>query len=336
MNRQRLLALLLLLPLGAWAQVDQPPPWPRWSDEDTQRLLEGEELLSDLLFRPLEESDVTASVMAGVPLPSRGIEEESNSPELSEEVLAKYVSQKPKNFLIDPQKFLSRQEYRDRLSFLKYHASDSSVGLYVYLLDDSQQWPPDTKLENLWRNHFADAGPTVLVCYFMGNPSRSEIFVSPNLMESVGKAEQTRALQSSVKNAYVKSDPVDQLDGFCEQLSTRIYWMEKAFKAGVIAPPDEEAQDSAKSASYPWLVPIRQWWKKWQWSMGMALAATTCVVLLLWWRRAHRRYQLPVFDVPHRLGGNHAASVGAVISYSNPYLSAQAQREKPPGEWDLL
>jgi hypothetical protein len=336
MSQSGLLVLILVLQPWAWGQVDQAPPLPRWSDEDTQLLQEGEELLSDSLFRPIDESDVTTSVMAGLTLPLADIGEESLSPELSDDVLARYFSQKSKNFLIDPQKLLSRQEYRDRLSFLKYHASDSSVGLYVYLFDESQQCLPDRALERLWRDHFTDAGPIVLVCYFMGDPSRSEIFVSPDLMKSVGKVERTRALQSAIKNAYVKSHHVDQLDGFCEQLSTRIYWMEKAFKAGVIAPTDEEAMEPGKSVSYPWLAPVREWWKHWQRKTVILLAVVICAFLVVWWRRSLRRYRLPVFDVPERLGGKHSAGVGAVISYSNPYLSAQAQREKPPGEWDLL
>lgn len=336
MTRSGLLVLILLMQPWAWGQVDLASPLPRWSDEDTQLLLEGEELLSDSLFRPIDDADVTAPVMAGLSIPAPDLREETLSTELSDEVLAKYFLQKPKNFLVDPQKLLSRQEYRDRLSFLKYHASDSSVGFYVYLLDGVQQWPPDRPLERLWHDFFADAGTTVLACYFMGDPSRSEIFVSPDLMKSVGKAERTRALQSAIKNAYVKSDHVDQLDGFCEQLSTRIYWMEKAFKAGVIVPPDEQVEQSAKSVSYPWLTPIREWWRQWRWQLSIAFSLVACAFVFGWWRRSHRRYRLPVFDVPQRLGGRHGAGVGAVISYSNPYLSAQAQREKPPGEWDQL
>lgn len=336
MNFPLMIVMLSLLLSSAFGQMGEIPPLPRWSDEDAQSLLEGEELLSDMLFRPVDDADVTAAVLAGVSLPPPPLMEESIAAELSEDILAKYFSQKPKNFLIDPQKTLSRQEYRDRLSFLRYHKNDSSVEIYVYLFDEEQKLPADLTLEKVWRDHFADSVPTVLVWYFMGDPSRSEIFVSPDLMKSVGRAERARALQSAIKNARVKSEAPDQLDGFCEQLSTRIYWMEKAMKAGVVAPPDEWEKEAGNSAYRQWLAIIREWWKRWGLHVGIALATLTVALLWGMWHRSRRSYRFPVFAVPHRLGCEHAAGVGAVISFSHSHLSAQAQREKPPGEWDLL
>ncbi len=327
---------IFLMHLQAFSQTSEAPTLPRWSDEDAERLIEGEDLISDLLFRPLNESDLTPSVMEGVSLPPRDGENDIASQDRFEERWEKDYMRKPEKFLIDPQKTLSRQEYRDQLSFLKYHDSDSSVKFYVYLFDGSQQIPNHINGVSLWKQHFSKEGPVVLLFYFMGNPSRSEFFASPDLMKSVGKSERARALESAVRHALVKSHPVDQLDGFCEQMSHRIYWMEKALEAGVVAPPDEEAKGSSLPTAQQWLMSSREWWHRWRRLAIISLGSLSCLMLLFWWRHSRRRYRLPVFDVPRRLGGDHGASVGAVISYSNRYLSAQAQREKPSGEWDLL
>ncbi|MFM2171926.1 MAG: hypothetical protein RI957_2155 [Verrucomicrobiota bacterium] len=336
MMRHGWLFFVFVCPMLAFSQIDATSPMPRWSDQDVQRLLDGEDVLSDMLFRPIAESDLTPPVMEGVRLPPVDAEDEIVEKELSEEDLIKYFSRKPERFLTDPQKFLSRQEYRDRLSFLKYHDSDSNVGFYVYLFDGSQQVPEKNQIASVWQQHFADDGPTVLVFYYMGDPSRSEVCASPDLIQSVGKTELERARQSAIHLARVKSQAVDQLDGFCEQMSNRIYWMEKALEAGVVAPPDEKEQDTQVSMAQRLLVDAREWWVRWQWTVVNVTCFMAGAMLLYGWQRARRRYRFPVLDVAHRLEGERGAGVGAVISYANRYVSAQAQREKPPNEWDLL
>ena len=42
------------------------------------------------------------------------------------------------------------------------------------------------------------------------------------------------------------------------------------------------------------------------------------------------RYRFPEFDVEPRLGGNHAAGVGAVISFASAALPPASQRDQVP------
>lgn len=318
------------------AQEQEKPPLPRWSDDDAQRLLTGEEFELDLLFRALADSEQGAEVFSDPSLPRPDFSEEEEASPITEEDLERYFARKPKSFLIDPQKVLGRQEYRDRLSFLKYHDSDSTVGFYVYLFDRKQVLPADIKIESIWRQHFSDAGPTVLLFYYMSEPERADIFVSPDLMKSVGRAERARALQSAINLASVKSRGEDQLDGFCMQMSNRIYWMEKALEAGVIAPPEAEPVVKApplyKRAWASFLV----WWQEWKGPCLICLGVILTGLLVSLWQRLRRQYRLAPVTTPPRLGGSQAAGVGAVVSFANPYLSASAQREKTPDNLDLL
>lgn len=316
----------------AKSQEDEIPPLPRWSDADAERLMQGEDLISDALFRPISEEELAAPVLDGITLPDFMAEllEQGDPTEIAAEDLVKYFDQKPKSFLTDPQKLLSRQEYRDRLSFLKYHASDSKVGFYVYVFDEKQIIPPHISAEDIFQRCFPDAGPTALLFYFMGAPERAIIHLSPDLMTAVGRAESARARQSAINQATVKSQAVDQLDGFCVQMSIRIYWMEKALEAGVIAPAEPEPQAIPAPAHQKYAEILRHWWSEWKVPFCITIAVLVVGGWFGQWRRSRRKYRLPAFPVAERLGGKHAAGVGAVISFAQANRPAAAQREQLP------
>jgi hypothetical protein len=330
-----LISGLWLLPC-AYSQEDEKPPLPRWSDEDAQRLLQGEEFELDLLFRDLSDSELAAPVFSDPTIPRPDFSKDEEAAPITEEDLVKYFAKKPESFLVDPQKVLGMQEYEDCLSFLNYHASDSTVGFYVYLFDRKQVIPAEIEMETIWRQHYADDGPAVLLFYYMGEPERADIFVSPELMKSVGNAERKRALQSAINLASVKSRGEDQLDGFCVQMSNRIYWMEKALEAGVIAPPEAEPEVKAPSKHKLLWAALVTWWHAWMTPILIAFGIVMTAGLFTLWQRARRRYRLPTREIAPRLGGKQGAGVGAVVSFGNPYQSASAQREKMPDDLDLL
>jgi hypothetical protein len=49
-----------------------------------------------------------------------------------------------------------------------------------------------------------------------------------------------------------------------------------------------------------------------------------------WWLRRRARYRFPELDVEPRLGGAHAAGVGAVISFASAALPPASQRDQVP------
>lgn len=332
MNRHWFVIIGIWMATAAVAEEEEMAPLPRWTEEDAQRLLQGENLISDALFQPAVEDQLDAPILSNVELPDPADDSLDliDPTQIPEESLSEYFGQKPKSYLIDPQNVMTRQEFRDRLSFLKYHASDSQVEFYVYVFDKMQIIPAAIQSEELFVRYFADDGPTVIVFYYMGDPSRSEVHLSPDLMRAVGKAERTRALQSSINQAIVKSQAVDQLDGFCVQMSIRIYWMEKALQAGLIAPMElEDEFKPVNTRSETWAI-IKRWWVNWRLPVGIGGAVIFIGLLFTNWRRQHTTYLFPQFPVAPRLGGEHGAGVGAVISYASARIPPAMQREQLP------
>jgi hypothetical protein len=60
----------------------------------------------------------------------------------------------------------------------------------------------------------------------------------------------------------------------------------------------------------------------------LGLLAMVCVFWRV--RRARARYHFPVLEVEPRLGGNHAAGVGAVISFASAAVPPASQRDQMP------
>ena len=169
------------------------------------------------------------------------------------------------------------------------------------------------------------------VFYYMGAPDRSELHLTPELMRSVGEGERMRALQSSINQAVVKSQAVDQLDGFCVQMSIRIYWMEKAFASGVIAPlikPEKadinEHEQAARVAA------ATSWFKEWQLPIYLMLGVTIVGIITGSIRRARQKFYFTEYEIAPRMSGSHAAGVGAVISYASAKIPPTMQREQVP------
>jgi hypothetical protein len=64
------------------------------------------------------------------------------------------------------------------------------------------------------------------------------------------------------------------------------------------------------------------------------LAAGFSVLLALWsavtWWRGRARFRFPEFEVEPRLGGSHAAGIGAVISFGSSAIPPALQRNQVP------
>lgn len=333
---QKFLCLALsfhALPLMAAEEAEEHDPLPQWSEEDAARVMRGECLISDALFRLQEEEAEPPPPPDVLELPEPGPESLNVVPptEILDEDLAKYFGQKPKSYLVDPQKLMSRQEFRDRLSFLKYHSSDSNVDFYVYVFDEQQIIPANIQVDSLFAQYFAGGRPAVIVFYYMGAPDRSELHLTPELMRSVGEGERMRALQSSINQAVVKSQPVDQLDGFCVQMSIRIYWMEKAFTSGVIAPVVEpEKADINEQDQAARVAAATSWFKEWQLPIYLMLGVIIVGMITGWIRRAREKFYFTEYEIAPRMSGSHAAGVGAVISYASAKIPPTMQREQVP------
>lgn len=253
---------------------------------------------------------------------------------LPEKFWSAYFGERPRKFLIDPQGLLSGNDLRDRLSFLDYHAGDSAIDLFVYVLKGDQEIPAALRLEEVPERLFSTGRPAVIVYYYMGAPRRTALYLSPALTTAVTVSEQRRALESSIMRAVAKEKPSSQLEAFLVQMSIRIYWMERLWDGGT-APaksttaderppkkPDKKAELLAK------LQPLIEKARRFALPAG-ALAGALVIGGLIWaWIRMRARYRFPVWNVEPRLGGDHAAGVGAVISFASATVSLASQREQ--------
>ena len=249
---------------------------------------------------------------------------------------AAYVDKRPENFLVDPQLLLGVGEREERLTFLNYHAGDSAIDLFVYLYRAGQK-PPQEWHDDHWADKiFGDSRPAVVVFYHVGTPQESTMRVTRQLAEKVSLPERGRALEDAVMAALKKPDRASQLEAFLVQMSIRIYWMERAMggekkeaAAAQLASKVTEKKSTAKGIEKfrPLLDLVAPY-------VAPGLSAMT-TILLLWVltvvRRRRAKYRFPEFEVEPRLGGPHAAGVGAVISFGRAAPSPAFQRKQMPG-----
>ena len=319
---------LVAVALTANALAAAEPAFPAWTGTQRKELeatgwLPGAILIADeTMVEPLTLEPPLPGEMAGDPVPLV---------EVAEKFLPAYFAEPPKNFLVDPQNLLSPADYRERLGFLNYHAGDSSIDLFVYVFGGDQEIPSNVRKEELIERFFSAGRPAAVVYYYLGAPQRSVVFLSPAIMSSIPAAEQRRALESSVMQAFERSKPAEQIEKFLVQMSIRIYWMERVVVGEPLALAESisrpSVQAAGKSAKFLWLREM---------AIRSALPAAVLLGALLTasgfncWLRLRGRYRFPEFEVEPRLGGAHAAGVGAVISFASAALPPARQRDQVP------
>lgn len=314
------------------------PLMPAWNgteraDFEAAGWIAGATLLTD---DPAPDGSKPAQLQVEPPKPEEIAADLAPTLPIPEKFLTAYFAERPKTFLIDPQNLLSPADSRDLLKFLNDHASDSSIDLFVYVIGGDQEIPSDVRDEELIERFFSEGRPAALVYYYLGAPQRSVIHLSPSITDAVSATEQNRALESSVIQSLEKSKPAEQLEKFLTQMSIRIYWMERLLANGPAAThntplpsPSVAAQDKvvAKSAR---LIFLQDLVHRYALPAAILLGVFTLLLGLNHWLRRSARYRFPELDVEPRLGGAHAAGVGAVISFASAALPPASQRDQVP------
>lgn len=241
--------------------------------------------------------------------------------------------------VIDPQGILGEAQTEDLTRFLAFHSENASVEARFLLLDAGQQLPPDADVSRIASGEIA-RGSGCLVVYPIGAPERARVFLSQNVTRSVEAAYLETLAAACRLDAQKVSDPVEQLQRFATQLSTRLFWLERAYPAvkpepAEVALPALEAHPqapvptlsevsltgSALSGGRFTFAVFRQQWLPWI-GIGLTVAllvATTMIMLVRWLRRRRRQtvWLLPDYDhrQPMRFGGPHCGACGATVKY---------------------
>lgn len=319
------------------------PSLPAWNATERKQLEEDGWVPAALLQPDPQPSDNQAApesnpLDAEKPTPEELAADAAPAVEIAENFLPAYFDARPESHLIDPQGLLDPKTARDRLAFLTDHANDSSIDLYVYVFGKDQEIPGEVREEELIERLFASGKPAVIVYYFLGQPERSVLYLSPSLTDQVSAIEQRRALSSSVVQALEKPNTEDQLAAFMVQLAIRIYWMERMIQ-GEPAPEESAAHraqvlNAKKLKRQPTLEErieavrplVQPYLPSALWGGGIIVLAGG----FGWWWRRRATFRLPELEVEPRLGGNHAAGIGAVISFASPALPPASQRQQVP------
>jgi|TARA_B110000037_G_scaffold17525_1_gene18189 hypothetical protein len=332
--------LLLLWLCSGFLFANVEPPLPEWNTEDRASMLDDGWMAggSLLTYESLPEEDQAEDTPLAIDEPTQEelaeLETEENI--VGEEYLTGYFEEKPELYLVDPQSLLGTKEKQDLQSFLDYHASDSSIDMYIYVFGGDQQIPGDVREEEVVERLYSVGKPAVVAYYYLGAPQRSEIYLSPIITDAVSAAEQRRALKSSVVQAFSSVNLADQLEAFLVQMSIRIYWMERMTEGTAAAtkeaiPDGEEArafhermEKEEETAALP----------SWIGLVGGVFVSLCGGLLLVWsslmWWKHRSRFLFPEFEVEPRMGGSHAAGIGAVISFSSTAVPPARQRDQVP------
>ncbi|MCE9520262.1 MAG: hypothetical protein K8R87_12010 [Verrucomicrobia bacterium] len=241
--------------------------------------------------------------------------------------------------VIDPQGILGEAQTEDLTRFLVFHSENANVEARFFLLDVGQQLPPGVDLSQIASGEIA-RGSGCLVVYPLGAPQRARLFLSQNVTRCV-EANYLETLAAACRlDAQKASDPVEQLQRFATQLSTRLFWLERAFPAvkpepAVVVLPALEAHPqepvptlsevsltgSVQSVERFSFAVFRQRWLPWigLGLTGALLVATIAIMFVRWLRRRRRQtvWILPDYDhrQPMRFGGPHCGACGATVKY---------------------
>lgn len=241
---KRFLAPACLIALFTAAQAAQVEPGlPVWGEGERKQLesdgwVAGALLLTDDPVPETPEKAAEEPLDVAQPTAEEIAETEAPSSDIPEKYLPAYFGERPNAFLVDPQGLLSQVDAKSRLNFLNYHAGDSSIDLFVYLFKGDQAIPGEVREEELVERFYSQGRPSVVVFYYMGAPQKSVLYLSPTLTDVVSPAEQKRALESSVMQAFKDVDPAGQLEAFLIQMSIRVYWMERMMGGGDVPADD--------------------------------------------------------------------------------------------------
>lgn len=255
------------------------------------------------------------------------------STRIADPVLQAYFALRPPTYLIDPQKLLDPPTTQDQLAFLTSHAADSAIDLFIYVFDREQEIPSDVREEEVIERFFASGRPAMIVYYYLGAPQRAAMYLSPALTEVVAASERQRTLQNAVAQAMTHASPQDQMQAFSAYLASRSYWIEQLLASA--GDPDLQATQARAAKLVKKAPSLAERWAQWRPLVesltvpGLLLASVVAAAVgLAGWLRWRATYRFPEFTMEPRLGGEHAAGVGAVISFASADLPPASQREQ--------
>ncbi len=347
-------------------EEDSALPLPRWSEQEIRSfreqlnassgilLPEAEGLNEDLLTKPLPfgprldqgDGDASAEIRPrlrpedmrlflpesllgassqNLPVARRLPTSAAALKEVTPEFLAAGANALPNEYLIDPAVQVSEVHQQDLTRFLEFHAHDALVKLHILILGADQKLPADANLDAMGSGSLAK-GNACLVVYPLGEPWRARVFLSKTVHDHASGEFMKETARACVAEALQSSDVHDQLRSYAVELSTRLFWLQKALGSSPARPaagqPLAEISNDAPATSLAGrqtslLVPIG--------ALGgiMIFGVLSRPLLRRFrhWRRLRLRnrvWLLPEVETVPRLGGAFTGGGGGMLCYAKP------------------
>jgi len=238
--------------------------------------------------------------------------------EVTHEFMAVCAATPPGEFLLDPEMLVPEMQSQAISKFLEFHARDARIRLHVIVLPKQKKLAETSQVDHVAVGSLL-ARESCLLVYPLSEPWRAQLFLSRSVHSQVSEAFLHETLQTCVHSALQSSDSYDQLQRYMVELSTRLFWLQKALgnRAGAAKPGEHHLTavsttvKPSKSFDFaPWLTTA---------SILLALAGLWVVAWLLFRNWQHRRSKsvwiLPEPETVPRLGGAFTGGGGGMIRY---------------------
>jgi hypothetical protein len=246
--------------------------------------------------------------------------------DLSQDITRALLDAPSNDLLIDPQNLVPEVTRGDVERLLTFHAGESTIRIYLLVIDANQKLPDSFDLALLAHGALKRQA-SCLAVYPLGEPWRARLLLSQSVHSAGTSASLADMAADCIRDAQQAEEEGAQLQRYAVRLSTRLFWLQKLLintpvKAASNAPRLlEVVGQDASPAPAAVAIDIRLW---------LALAATAVsllaliAILLLKRPPTSRRstptshtWILPEPEATPRLGGAFSGGAGAVASFKS-------------------
>ena len=228
----------------------------------------------------------------------------------------------PQEYLIDPDLLVPEMQNHDLMRFLEFHARDARIKLHVLIIAHDRKLPEDAELGKIASGSLLQTDACLLV-YPLGEPWRARLFVSKSVHDQTSTQFLAETVQACLHESMQASDAHDQLHRYTVQLSTRLFWLQRALgkEPTTANDKDQALAEIAPTATVGNLGAVNvqsivMWGSAVLLLLGITGITGRQIYRRLRLRRQNRVWILPEPETVPRLGGAFTGGGGGMIRYA--------------------
>lgn len=244
--------------------------------------------------------------------------------ELGPEFLLAACEASRTEYLIDPDVLVPEMAHLQILRLLEFHARDARIRLHILVIPRHAKLPAEPNVEKIASGSLARDESCLLV-YPLGEPWRARLFLSRSVFDQTSTRFLTETAGACLGRSLESSDPFDQLHGYGVELSTRLFWLQKALgkKNSSAGRPQTLAEFSSAAGTSTVASPDDNM-RSGLWQFAIWILPGVLAILLFGWKSRHwqgwkhrqacrRMWLLPDIEPKARLGGEFTGGGGFEI-----------------------